>query len=176
MSQPAPSPDVHPTAGPEWAAFVREQLEEERNRKESLERRGISVVTTSSFLLTVLLGLSSLVLARNDTLGDSAIAWMTAALVLFLIAVILGALTNWVRSYEEVKVSELQEHFQEGSTIWKATAETGFRRTTTARINVLADARKKNDFKAWLLKGALLNQVVAAGSVAVAVNLVLRGF
>lgn len=91
------------------------------------------------------------------------------------VAVILGAFTNWVRSYSEVDVSELQEHFQEGSGIWKATAETGFRRTTTARINVLADARKKNNLKAWLLKGALFVQVVAAGSVAVAVNLVLRG-
>jgi hypothetical protein len=49
-----------PTAGDAYTALIIEQLAEERSRKTSLEQRGISVITSSGALVTLLFGLAAL--------------------------------------------------------------------------------------------------------------------
>src|SRR5438093_1388669 len=101
-------------AGTEYNAFVTAQLAEERSTKTSLESRGITVITTSGTLVTLLFGLVALATktAQTYTLPDPAPGLLVLAAGLFTLAAVFGLLTNWALSYMEASLTGLTELLQ----------------------------------------------------------------
>jgi hypothetical protein len=83
-------------AGTAYGELIACQLAEERGRKTSLEARGVTVITTSSTLATLLFALTAagLTSARAFRLPDLAKLPLVLALCAFVAAAVLVLLTN----------------------------------------------------------------------------------
>lgn len=166
MSGPASTDSV---AGSSYGELIQEQLLEERNRKESLERRGASVLTASTSLGTLLFAVSATTDQRIPWAEPRGLA-VLAAIVSLILAALFGALTNWLDDYEELDPDEVSRLLKEEH--WSADAVVGDRRTAEFRGVQLRDMRGKNDAKATKLKISIGLQL--AGVVAVAAAALLQ--
>lgn len=157
-----------PDAGSEYAKLIQEQLDEERKVKASLERRGITVVTTSGTLVTLLFGLVAVVTKASDFEVTTGARWFIyVALGLFVAAAVCALATNFPQKYEEADPDELQRLITED--YWQTSQGVGSRRSSELRVKVLRSARAAHTTKACLLRWALGIEVVAAGALAIAV-------
>lgn len=157
--------------GVDYAAWVEKLVEDQEARKTSLEQRGLSVITTSGALATLLFGLVTLLTKSNDyKLPTSTHGWIAGALIAFSGAAVLGLLTNVPLFYNKVKFKrgpkELLDKFEDPP----ATAR---REITATRLKEYRSAKKLNGLKAWCLVLAMLGEVVAVGLLAVAIGKVL---
>jgi hypothetical protein len=161
-----------PRAGAFYAALISEQLETERNRKASLEQRGVMVITTAGALVTLLFALGALVSGTEDYTPPSiAKAFLLLALTFFLGASIAALGTNAVRNYSEADVDALQNLLNEQ--YWKGREEIGERRSAELRLTVLRTARSINEQKAKTLRTAMGAEVAAVVCVASAIAAIL---
>jgi hypothetical protein len=160
------------TAGATYSELVVEQLAEERARKASLEGRGLSVITTSGILVTLILGLSAVV---NNTDGfelpDKAKLLIVAAGGLFVLAAIGGITANFPSPYREIRVSALRRLTEERW--WLNQVSPAQRRAAQARIDILDAARVVNAWKVRFLVAALIFEVLAVLALAAAAGIVL---
>lgn len=161
-----------PTAGVSYAALISEQLETERARKTSLEQRGITVITTSGALVTLLFALAALITGENEYSPPTlAVVLLTGALAAFLLASIAALLTNTVRDFheadEDVLATLLQDQY------WVGRAVVGEKRAAEVRVSILKTARDLNTKKAEILKLAMRAEVAAVCFVAAAVATIL---
>jgi disulfide bond formation protein DsbB len=167
MADPASDTDI---AGSAYKDLVREQLEEERRRKDSLERKGASVITTSAFLGSILFGLATWAVTSKTT--TVAVTWAVGvSLALFLVAAFFGVSTNWLKNFDEVKLSALPPYFEDEK--WFRPGSDGEWEVTQTWYDILVDARNKNNEKVRLLKIALGAEALATTAVLVAVLLIL---
>ena len=78
-------------AGKAYEALIVEQLSEERDRKKTLEARGIGVITTSGTIVALLFALGALVSDQEGfRLSDIGQSLLAAAVLAFAIACFLG--------------------------------------------------------------------------------------
>lgn len=144
-----------------YSALVLTELAEEWERKKSIEQRGIAVIQTSGILVGLIFGFASVAAATKGAAPPPvAIAFLAAALVLFVIGGWFSLQSNWPREYEGIQVSELQRLTGEDA-LWSADTEVAARRVAQVRIDVLARARKENDTKAEALRNAMISEVAA---------------
>jgi hypothetical protein len=133
-----------PSDGSEvYGAYVKEELDRQQARKASFESRGLSVITTSGTLVTLLF----FVLA---------------------IAAGLGANVPWV--YRNVTPAGLRATVDDK---WGDTPSVARKRVARTQIDVLEDARKVNGVKAWIVFGAIACELVALVLVGIAVGIVV---
>jgi hypothetical protein len=160
------------TAGGEYSAFVAAQLAEERTTKTSLETRGITVITTSGGLVTLLFGLVALSTksAATSTLPVTASNLLVAAALFLTLAAVFGLLTNWAMSYTEASIEGLQELLTRD---WKDTQAQGQLDVASTVIDILGTSRAKNERKANLLRLAMSAEIVGVFFVALAAVAVL---
>jgi hypothetical protein len=155
-------------AGTAIGQLIEEQLAEERERKASLEARGISVITTSGVLVTLLLGFGALVGGDDDlVLPALAEVAVVGGLVGFVAAAVAGLYSNSPVEYDEAEAEDLRTWLQ--PQLWEAESVAGELRAAEARVAVLVAARRVNDRKALVLAGAIASEVVAIVLLAVAV-------
>ncbi len=160
------------TAGPVYAALITEQLAEERARKASIEARGLSVVTTSGALVTLLFGLGSLISGVDGfSLPDSGKWLLLGALAAFLLAAVAAIVANFPLRYREVSVRGLRKLI--APEWWGNVEPAASRRAAEARLNVLERARSTNAFKVNALLAAMIVEVLAVVLVAAAVAVIL---
>ena len=70
-----------------YADFIKSMLDAEDSRKSSLEQRGISIITTSGTLVTLLFGLTAAITgAKTFTFPAAARDWLTPAAIAFDVA------------------------------------------------------------------------------------------
>lgn len=153
--------------------LIATQLAEERATKMSLEQRGLSVITTSGVLATLLFGLAAFAKqSQRASLGPPERSLLIAALILFVGA---SASSLWVlrpRSYEEADRERLQARVSPAE--WSRTdVIEGYRRDAQLNVDIIAAARKTNASKASCLFAAVLLEVAAVACVAAAVALVV---
>jgi hypothetical protein len=161
-------------AGAAYYDLVKEQLEEERARKESLERRGSTVITASAFLVSLLFGLAAWATTENKVAFEGALLFsFVVSIACFLLAAIAGMLANWLMNYEEPSISQLRKIAQDK--YWTAESATGEQRVSDLRVDVLETPLKKNDQKGRFLRFGLGLEVVAAFAVAFSIWLLLTG-
>jgi hypothetical protein len=150
-----------------YATYIKEQLDAQEARKASLETRGVSVITTSGVLVTLLFGLSALTTkAQGFVLPQRSQDFLVAALASFAASGVLAILTNLPLQYEGVTVAALRTAVKER---WDDDAAEAERMTSLTRLKQLHTAKKKNNLKSWLLTGAMSLQVLAVIAVAAAV-------
>jgi hypothetical protein len=162
------------TAGEDYSAFVEAQLAEERATKTSLEGRGITVITTSGGLVTLLFGLVALATkgAQTYTLPDAATKLLIAAAALLTVAGVFGLLTNWGLSYREASVEGLRDLLDRD---WTAAEPAGQRDVAATTIDILQASRDNNAAKARMLRVAMGMEIAGVLAVALAAVNVLTG-
>lgn len=159
-------------AGKSYEQLIREQLDEERARKSSLEQRAVFVITSSGALATLLFGLAAAVTAATGFVLPPGAKWLlVVAVPLFLVSAVLGILVNAPREYDEIATDELARVVD--PQYWEAAGSIGARRAAEARITVLRSARKLNYSKAKQVYYALIIEVIAVAAVAAAVAIIL---
>lgn len=154
-----------------YEEFIREQLEAEETRKTSIETRGVSVVTTSGALVTLLFALAAIQTSRKGfVLPADARVWLEWALVIFVLAAILAVATNMPLPYKTARPSDLQSAIEE---FWGDQADEATQMTSATRVAFLERAQLINQVKGYLLLSAFVAEVVAVALLAVAVTKVM---
>ena len=154
-----------PSGSSIYAEYIQAQVEREEERKKSLESRGVTVITSSGTLATLLLGLVAIATRAEATfdLPDGARLPLGLALGAFTVAALLAIITNIPLLYQEAKLEGL-----EGVVDHSLADSEDEARETVARnmLRVLSSAREKNRIKAWALCLALGAEAVAVGFLA----------
>lgn len=144
-------------------------LTEERARKESLEARGVALVTASGAFVT-------LVLAVTTLGGQTHLPWparwlLVVASVCFLVSAACGAWLNKPVDYDEPSADSLSKVIDGG---WGRASSVARKAVALNMVKVLGVARIANDQKAcWLSAGSALHVaaivcVATAAAIAVA--------
>ena len=158
-------------AGAAYGELIQEQLEEERSRKQSLEQRGLAVVTSSGTLVTLLFAIGALATEGDGfQLPGASKVFMILALTGFAAAGIFGILTNKPDYYEEVNAAWLRKTLSPIAWEYKDSA-LGQRRSAEARISSIESFREKNKKKVKLLIRAIACEVTAVALVALGIVL-----
>jgi hypothetical protein len=157
--------------GSVYAEYITEQVTREEARKESIERRGLAVVTSAGALVTLLFGLAAFNIGnRHFTLPHSAKVLLIVALSAFFISALCAIATNFPFKYDEAKPDELYAAVKNR---WADGTPEAERMTSYTRLKVWRSARTKNNLKATYLYWAIIAQGVAVAAVAAAVGLIL---
>lgn len=160
------------TVGAVVEAVVLEQLTEERQRKASLEARGLAVITSSGALVTLLLGIGALVSSKTDyRITTEARALLIVTAVAFVIAGIAGVICNVPLSYQEIDMLELAQ--LAAPDFWDRNGDVTAMDAVTTRVTSIMRGRELNTLKAIALVVGLSAEVVAVATAATAVIAIL---
>jgi hypothetical protein len=163
---------VSPGFGEAYGQLIVDQLIEERARKTSIEQRGVGVVTTSGVLVTLLFGLSALATSSPSyKLPDPARWTLLFAVVLFLVASVLGLITNWALGYTEVTTNGMRQLVEPEQ--WLEGSPEAARQSAEARVDIIEGFRTNNQMKGWILRAAMGLQILAVAMLALSVAVVL---
>ncbi len=169
------STSANPTSsggGPLVADYIKEQVEREDARKESLEKRGIGVITTAGALVTLLFGLAALSTQASQTfeLPSSAAVFLAISVVFFFGAALLGILTNVPLVVRGLRLEGVRAAVKSD---W-AQLEPDIRRNEAlTNLDILESAKERNHVKAVLLFWAMGLEVLAVVMVGAAVGIVV---
>lgn len=153
-------------------AAIQAELAHEEARKESLERRGLSVITSAGTMVAVLFALVALVTARKGYDPPSVtLEFLLVALILFGLAGVLGLMANTTKNYQRARASDLREMAEEDPAI--LTRERALLLLIRTDAKVLSDAQTKTNAKAAFVTWGLRLEVLAIVVAAVAVGAVL---
>jgi hypothetical protein len=154
-----------------YHAFIKEQLAEQVARKNSLEQRGIAVITTSGTLASLLLGFAALVTASEDfSLSSTAQVLVVAAAISFAVAALAAVATNVPLLYASVQAEQMRAlvHYK-----WADEQAMAEQRTAATLVKLIDTAKRLNRIKGWLLFAAIGLEALAVVLLAVAVVVIL---
>jgi hypothetical protein len=155
-------------AGDAYSRLIDDQVAQERDRKASLESRGVNVVTTAGALATLLFALTAgLTTAAGFRLPGSAKLPLVLALSAFVVAAGLGLATNVPLRYRGPTSAALGNLCNPN--YWDGAAALGQRRVAEVQVS-LQSARDANAYKVVLLLAAIGCELVAIGFLAWAVG------
>jgi hypothetical protein len=150
-----------------YGDLVKDELAVQDARKASFEQRGLAVVTTAGALATLLFGLAAFAAAgKTQPLSADTKELLDIAVVVFVGAAILALATNFPLSYDVPKAAAIQGRLRERPI---RDEEAAIRDIAFTRANALADAKRKNGWKGWMLFGALALEVTAIGLLTTAI-------
>jgi hypothetical protein len=137
-----------------------------------LEQRGITVITSSGVLVTLLFGLSGAITARQGySLPGLARVLLVVSALLFVAAACLGILISRPVSHRESDPDWMEETTQPSN--WTMDGAEASRLTARSRLRIIESGRVNNDKKAKRLTWAITAEVLAIVLVAVTVIVVL---
>jgi hypothetical protein len=150
-----------------YSEFIKDQLDEEQERKKSFEQRGVTVITTSGALVTLLFGLTALSVKGESTFEIPTLSatFLTVGLVFFVVAAVLALLTNIPRSYESVTVDSLWRAVADR---WGDTEATASAMVAKTRLKEIRTAKTINREKGYLLSASMVCEILAVALVAAA--------
>jgi hypothetical protein len=141
------------SSGERLSAFVETELAKEEARRESIEKRGLSVVTVAAGILglvSALHGVSGT--GRGDQPSHVGHVLLTASAVLVVAGTIAGAMTNAPRRYRLIDPEEL---LASAPTLWQQSPDATDRALFASNLTFLRDAQRTNDARARFLFAAL---------------------
>ena len=153
-------PDVEGSirVGDALTEFLSDQVLAERARKSSLEARALGVITSSGVLVTLLMGLGSIVVGTAGFRASlSARALLVVAAAMFVIAAALAIFVNAPLGYLEVEPESLRDLAAPSN--WILPGEEARRQLAAARLEALVSARRRNQAKALVLLLAAVAEV-----------------
>jgi hypothetical protein len=151
--------------GDTYAAFLEAEQKAEIERKSSLEQRGLSVITTSGAIAALLFALPAAF--GTSTRDERATrAWffilLVTAAVLLAMASMVGLVVAAPHGYRFVTGSELDRIVDED--LWLEPDDEAVWRIAQTRRDIVKRAQEMNVRKGWILRGALLLQVLGVAS------------
>ncbi|MFW6690296.1 hypothetical protein [Streptomyces sp. MAR4 CNX-425] len=137
------------------SALLAEQLAEERAKKTSFEARGMAVISAAGTLVGITTGAVALAASgRSVTFPGTAQRLLVAALVMLVLAAVLGLLVNVPVRLPHAGAADLtrllEPHVRSGPEEWNR-----------AKVDTILALRRVNRGRAWALTAALLLVVVA---------------
>jgi hypothetical protein len=159
-----PPPPEETPGGPFYGELIREALTEERARKDSLERRGATMVTASAFLSALVLSLLTFTFKNISELPGLETVAVWVALAGFVLAAALGLLVNRPVGYSEPTVDYLKRINEQ--TYWDSSQQTAASRVNESRLKTIASYRDVNKRKATLFMAALVCETAGIASLA----------
>jgi len=165
----AASGSGRPTLGEKvFADFVDSLLSEQEDRKRSLEQRGAAVITSSGVLASLLFALVALVTGADGyVLPTDAEAPLVVALVLFSLAGVGGVASNIPVPYKGVDAKDFLSIVENQ---WNTYTESeALQMATVTRAKQFSGAKSWNQAKAWAVLVAQALEVLAVGTLALAI-------
>ncbi|MEK6225408.1 MAG: hypothetical protein AABM40_03845 [Chloroflexota bacterium] len=154
-----------------YADFIEKQLAREDATQTSLEARGLSVVSTSGTLVTLLFGLGALISGvKTFVLSGEARDNLFVALVLLVMAAVAAIASNLPMFYKAVTPASMRTLVKNNWTDPQATAEEF---TSETRIDILERAQTVNTLKGYAVLLAMGIEVAGVFFVAKTVGLIL---
>jgi hypothetical protein len=151
--QQPPPPNI---ALPLYADMAQQLLDEEDDRKNSIEQKGSNVLTTSGLLVTLLFAFASL--ARPQlTVSGAPLLLLAASLVAFVVASIFSVSCQWLLSYPMVPAHTIHDLVLNW---WDKPYDPAQRRLAEAKAGILARARVQNARKGLALIAAQSFQIL----------------
>jgi hypothetical protein len=163
-----PSDEPGEIAGNYYGEIIADQLADERARKESFERRGLAVISSSGVIVSVLLGIAAVVTSVEGKPPRLARWAFLLALVFFAIAAGLGVVVNIPRRYQRASADHLRPLLED--LYWRGRPIVGKLRTAELRLRVLKWAEAVNDKVGRRLIAGLIFELLALMTVALAVT------
>ena len=160
------------TSGEVFNDFVDELVAAEDKRRDSIESRGMSVITVSGTLVTLLLALAALVTKQQSfRLTAGARDLLVAAVLAFGGSAVLAIATYIPRPTRATDPNTLLAEIQQR---WGKPPDSARKKTIATRIEYLQESRRSNNWKAAILLAAMLVQVAALVLLALSVYSTLR--
>jgi hypothetical protein len=133
--------------GSEWVAFIAKELDREYDRRDRLNTRSATAITSATTLVTLSLSVVAVLKGQHLTVsGVLKVGSLLCALVLLLVAAVLSILAGATRSrFEVAAVNDMNRML--GAELWGENNVDA--RNYTAQLNLLAirSLRKGNGFK-----------------------------
>lgn len=167
MTVPAPPPggSTPDTGSVAYSDYVKALEDAETAKKSSLESRGISVITTSGTLVTLLFGLVAvLTSAKTFRFPAAARPYLALAMIFFAIACGLGIMVNLPLFYKRTDLTA-----DDLKRVWAWPIANARAKIAVTRLETISSARRANAVKAWLLLSAGIAETLALLSLFVAV-------
>ncbi|WP_327006041.1 hypothetical protein OHA72_01335 [Dactylosporangium sp. NBC_01737] len=153
-----------------YAVFIEGELKGERERRTTLEARGVSVVTQSGALVTLLAGVGALVKGITSTAPPSAvIVAVICALVFFFSAALCGTLISFGPIFPPHTLADAATMTQMRTTRRDHSEEEARSVVAHLHIGTLDSLRKGNDIKVRWVVAAQFCQILALVAVSAAV-------
>jgi hypothetical protein len=147
-------------AGASYGQLIADQLSEERSRKSTLEARGITVISTSGALATLIFALTAGVTASTGFKFPSSVRVpLILTLVAFVLAAICGLVSNAPLRFKEPTTRALAALID--ARYWSAPEDIGQLRVAEVQVKILTAARAANQLKVRLLLAAILFELLA---------------
>jgi uncharacterized membrane protein (DUF106 family) len=167
------TPDEQKPGHEVYAEYIKDEYEAEDARKNSLEQRGVGVITTSGALVTLVFALVAVVIGgEHFRLPSEAHIPLYFALGFFVAAVLIAIGTNVPRRFQRVDPTDLDEVVNTDR--WNDSVSDAFREVAATRLKELKSSQQRNQETAKLLIFAMLFEVLAICSVAAAVFFTLK--
>lgn len=155
-----------------YSEYIKDQIAEQEARKESIEKRGLAVITTAGTIVSLLFGLVAVLTGTDKyTLPSGAEPWLGGALIAFVVAALAGIVTNMPLLYLAVEVPELRRLIDD---FWSDKPEVAEKRVAATQLKVLTRAKSLNATKGWILVGAIATELVGVVFLALAIRVVLN--
>lgn len=158
--------------GRTYAAYITRELETERDRRKTLDARGVSVVTVSASLATLLAGIGAFVSGQTEfVLPESAVWPLTVTLLAFAAAGFCGLSAAYLWRYAAPALESLEAMVTDRWPTDEVDA-----RNFVARLDLVAirSLRARNSYKARWLIAALFFQIAGLVALTVAVYCVMQ--
>jgi len=154
-----------------YLEYVKEQVTEQDERKDSIEKRGLAVITSSGTIVSLLFALVAILTGVDKyELPNGAEPWLGIALGAFAISSLAGILTNAPLRYRSVEASELRKATRK---FWGDSPDKAEKRVAVTEVEVLETAKSINTIKAWILVAAIGFQLLAVICLALAIRVIL---
>jgi len=160
-------------AGSVFGDFIDTQLQQERDRKSSLEQRGMAIITAAGTVVTLGFTFAAFVKGSNglDLSAPSKSLFVTS-LVAFIVSGIYGVRTNQPARYAEANVDSLEGLAEADHWIWNDVPGAA-RRVAEVKISMIRSGRVANSEKAKELRNSIVALFAAVGLLAAALIAVL---
>ena len=149
-----------------YSAVITTALDQEYTRKQSLEQRGLAVITTAGTLVSLIFGFAVFAGTRAIHLPLGAKLLLGAGLVAFLLAAVFGLRINRPLStyYAPVAVSSLRRAVEPEN--WTGDGIEASRRVAEYRVSELDSWRNGNGLKANALHRAVAAETAGVALIA----------
>lgn len=150
--------------GTEYADFIQDQLTHEYDRRDSVNGRAVTAMTSAAGLVTVVLAVVAVARGRDYTLSGAGLSWLVIALLALLFSAVLGVLAgiNW--RYDVTSVDTMRAMLTEH---WTDTEVAARNITAYCDVVTINSLRRGTNIKFRFLVAAALAQVTAILSLSI---------
>lgn len=157
--------------GEEYTAFIKDQLAREYARRDLVNSRAATAITSATALVTLSTGVYALLLGKDFRLDGAALTCMTVALFAFLACAVCAVIAGLNRTYDAIDEETMRSLL--GSEHWKDNGIDARWQTANFTIMSIVTLRTGTNFKYRFLAFAGAAQLVAILALAVSAVLVL---